>query len=56
MGGKRQTVRSQHLANWRLSNTDRKGIDRVGTYLSTFPTVTFREYLALPEAVSKTDR
>ncbi len=45
---KRQVLRSQHLANWRLSNTDRKQIDRAGTYLATYPTVTFREYMQLP--------
>jgi len=53
---KKQIVRSQHLANWRLSNTDRKSIDRAGTYLATFPTVTFREYIQLPDAISRRDR
>ncbi len=45
----KQTLRSQHLANWRLSNTDRRSIDRAGTYLATYPTVTFREYFQLPD-------
>lgn len=48
--GKKQVVRSQHLANWRLSKTDQKRIDRAGTYLTTFPTVPFREYVGLPVA------
>jgi hypothetical protein len=46
---KKQTLRSQHLANWRLSQTDRKQIDRAGTYLADFPQVSFREYVQLPE-------
>ena len=41
------TVRSQHLANWRLSNNDRKMIERAGTYLVSFPTVAFLEYVDL---------
>jgi hypothetical protein len=56
LGDKKQVVRSRHLANWRLSNTDRKSIDRAGVYLATFPTVTFREYLQLPDAISRRDR
>ena len=45
----RQVLRSQHLVNWRLSHTDRKLIDRAGTCLATYPTVSFREYVQLPE-------
>jgi hypothetical protein len=45
----RLIVRSQHLANWRLSNTDRKMIDRAGQYLSSFPIVSFREYFRLDD-------
>ncbi len=48
-----QTLRSQHLANWRLSHTDRKLIDKAGTYMASFPTVSFRDYLQLPEAVAR---
>ena len=33
---KKQTLRSQHLANWRLSQTDRKQIDRAGTLPGRF--------------------
>lgn len=47
---KTQSLRSQHLANWRLSQTDRKQIDRAGTYLVSFTDVPFREYLQLPAA------
>ena len=50
--GRKQVVRSHHLANWRLSKTDRKRIDTAGTYLTTYPTVTLREYLRLPMASS----
>jgi hypothetical protein len=46
---KKDTLRSQHLANWRLSQTDRKQIDRAGTYLADFAEVSFREYAQLPE-------
>ncbi len=50
---KKQSLRSQHLANWRLSDTDRKQIDRAGTYLATYPTVTFREYMQLPDVAQR---
>lgn len=43
-----QVLRSQHLVNWRLSNTDRKFIDRAGTCLATYRAVSFREYIDLP--------
>ncbi|MCU0960932.1 MAG: hypothetical protein MUF48_12575 [Pirellulaceae bacterium] len=49
---KTQTLRSQHLANWRLSQTDRKQIDRAGTYLVSFTDVPFRDYLQLPAAAA----
>jgi hypothetical protein len=49
---KTQTLRSQHLANWRLSQTDRKQIDRAGTYLVSFADVPFPEYLQLPAAAT----
>jgi hypothetical protein len=47
-----QTLRSQHLPNWRLSNSDRRLIDKAGTYMAAFPTVSFREYLQLPEVIA----
>ncbi|MFW6170118.1 MAG: hypothetical protein ACODAD_06485 [Planctomycetota bacterium] len=50
---KKQVVRSRHLTNWRLSKTDQKRIDRAGTYLTTLPTVPFREYIRFPVAASK---
>jgi hypothetical protein len=46
---KKQVVRSQHLANWRLSQTDRQSIDRAGRCLADFTDVPLREYLQLPE-------
>ncbi len=51
----KRVVRSQHLANWRLSNTDRKWIDQAGANMATFPTVTFREYIQLPVAAGASD-
>ncbi len=50
---KTHTVRSRHLANWRLSNTDRKMLDRADTYLTSFPTVSFREYFHLHSVAVK---
>ena len=52
---KKQTLRSQHLANWRLSQTDRKQIDRAGTCLADFADVSFRDYVQLPEVASEAD-
>lgn len=52
---KKQVLRSQHLANWRLSQSDRKLIDRAGSCLADFADVSFREYIQLPELASKPD-
>lgn len=41
---KKIVARSRHLVNWTLSGEDRKRIDRVGTYLAEFPSVSFDEY------------
>jgi hypothetical protein len=49
---KKQVLRSQHLANWRLSQTDRKLIDRAGSCLADFAAVSFRDYVQLPEVAS----
>lgn len=49
---KKQTLRSQHLANWRLSQTDRKQIERADICLGDFTAVSFRDYLQLPDATS----
>jgi hypothetical protein len=42
--GRKLVVRSHHLVNWLLSNTDRKRVDEAGKYLADFQTVGFREY------------
>jgi len=42
--GRKLVVRSRHLFNWRLSNTDRKLIDQAGTHMADFEAVTVREY------------
>jgi hypothetical protein len=42
--GRKLVVRSHHLFNWRLSNTDRKKIDQAGTKMADFEAVTIREY------------
>jgi hypothetical protein len=47
-----QTLHSQHEINWRLSVPDRRLIDKAGTCMAAFPTVSFREYLQLPEVVA----
>ncbi len=41
---KKLVVRSRHLVNWSLSGEDRKKIDRAGTYLAEFASVSFEEY------------
>ena len=48
----KQMLRSQHEINWRLSAPDRKLIDKAGTCMAGFPTVSFREYLQLPDVVA----
>jgi hypothetical protein len=45
----KQVLRSRHLVNWRLSNSDRKLIDRAGTCLATYRSVAFSEYIDLPQ-------
>jgi len=44
IGHKKVEVRSRHLANFLLSESDRKRIDRVGDYLATFQDVSFQEF------------
>ncbi len=46
--GRKLVVRSKHLFNWRLSNTDRRQIEQAGTYMAEFEAVSvgvYREYL-----------
>jgi hypothetical protein len=42
--GRKLVVRSRHIFNWRLSNTDRKRIDTAGGYMADFQAVGFQEY------------
>ncbi len=49
---KKQVIRSQHIPNWRLSQTDRSHIDRAGRCLADYTDVSLREYLQLPEEPS----
>jgi hypothetical protein len=44
--GRKLVVRSRHLVNWSLSGEDRKKIDRAGTCLAEFASVSFDEYRA----------
>jgi hypothetical protein len=44
--GKKIVVKSRHLVNWSLSGEDRKKIDRAGTALAEFKSVSFEEYRA----------
>ena len=38
------TIRSRHLANWSLSNTDRERVEKAGAYMAEFDAVTFQDY------------
>ena len=49
----KQTLRSRHLTNWRLSVTDRRMIDRAATNLATYRTISFRDYVQLPAVAAK---
>ena len=51
----KETLRSRHSTNWRLSQTDRKWIDRVGTYLSVFQTVPFTQYVQQTDTANVPD-
>jgi hypothetical protein len=42
--GRKLVVRSHHIFNWRLSNTDRKRIETAGTYMADFQALSFQEY------------
>jgi hypothetical protein len=42
--GRKLVVRSRHIFNWRLSNTDRKRIDKAGTWMAEFQPISFRDY------------
>lgn len=44
LGQKKVEVRSRHLTNWLLSESDRKRIERVGDQLATFQEVSFQEF------------
>ncbi|MFO0902776.1 MAG: hypothetical protein U0939_07235 [Pirellulales bacterium] len=44
VGVRKVEVRSRHLANWILSESDQKRIDRVGDHLASFQEVTFQEF------------
>lgn len=53
IGGK--TARSRHLVTWTLSGEDRKKIERAGTYMTEFPSVSFDEYRTIAgKAADKT--
>lgn len=52
----KQVLRSQHLTTWRLSTTDRRHIDRASTLMATYPTVSFREFVQLPEQPAGSER
>lgn len=44
LGGKTFAVRSHHMINWLLSNTDRKRIDEAGDFLVNYQPLKFQEY------------
>ena len=43
--GQQHEMRSKHIIDWMLSNTDRKRINEVGGYLASFAEVALPEYL-----------
>lgn len=49
---KKTTVRSQHSANWTLSNTDRRRIDHAGQMMANLPTVSLKEFWGLKTEVA----
>ena len=51
--GRKLTIRSQHLLNWRLSQTDRKRIEAAGKDLAEFETVTWERYEQGADLASK---
>lgn len=42
--GRKTVVRSRHITNWLLSNSDHKRIERAGNFLAAFKQVSFEEY------------
>jgi hypothetical protein len=42
--GRKLTIRSQHLLNWRLSQTDQKRIESAGKHLAEYETVSWEQY------------
>lgn len=42
--GRKLIVRSHHIFNWRLSNTDHKRIETAGTYMADFQAISFQDY------------
>lgn len=46
-------IHSRHIANWLLSNTDRKRIETAGGYMAEFQPVAFKEYSRKPELAKK---
>ncbi|NLF71909.1 MAG: hypothetical protein GX575_23000 [Candidatus Anammoximicrobium sp.] len=53
--GRKLVVRSHHIFNWRLSNTDRKRIETAGTYMADFQAVSFQDYRLPLLAAGKPD-
>jgi hypothetical protein len=49
-------VRSRHSANWRITNTDRKRIEKAGTCMVSFQSVSFQDYCRELLAISERDR
>ena len=51
--GRKLVMRSRHMANWRLSDTDRERIETAGTYLVSFQPVSFKDYRAEAQVAAK---
>ncbi|MCY2991913.1 MAG: hypothetical protein NTY19_29150 [Planctomycetota bacterium] len=53
LGGKKLAVRSRHMINWLLSNTDRKRVDEAGDFLVNYQAVKFQEYRSTDKLATK---
>ena len=53
LGGKTLAVRSRHMINWLLSNTDRKRVDEAGDFLVNYQAVKFQEFRSTDKLAAK---
>lgn len=53
LGGKRLAVRSRHMINWLLSNTDRKRVEEAGDFLVNYQSIKYPEYRSAERLAAK---